>query len=159
MPILYRVSRRTLLLLLAAASIVTAATTGAVAEIDFPEAELVVESSTGSHRFTVELALTPEQQRRGLMFRRELADDRGMLFDFGTERPVTMWMRNTYIPLDMIFIRADGTIHHIAEDTTPLSDATIVSRGPVRAVLEVNAGTAERLGIAPGDRVRHEIFE
>ncbi|QCK87209.1 DUF192 domain-containing protein [Phreatobacter aquaticus] len=113
-----------------------------------------------SHVFTLELANTPEARSRGLMFRRELAPDKGMLFEFGArESEVSMWMKNTYISLDMVFIRADGTIRHIAENTTPLSEATISSGGPVRGVLEVIGGTAKRLGIAPGDRVEHPYFQ
>lgn len=112
-----------------------------------------------THPFTVEVANTPETRSRGLMFRRELPDGRGMLFDFGArETEVTMWMKNTYIPLDMIFIRANGLINHIAESTTPLSEATISSNGPVKGVLEVIGGTARRLGIAAGDRIEHPFF-
>lgn len=111
------------------------------------------------HEFLVELALTPEQRSRGLMFRRELPEGRGMLFDFGPgETEVSMWMRNTYIPLDMVFIRADGTIRHIAADTVPFSETIIPSTGPVKGVLEVIAGTCRRLGIAAGDRVEHRHF-
>ena len=111
------------------------------------------------HPFQLEIANTPETRSRGLMFRRELAPDRGMLFEFGQrETDVSMWMKNTYIPLDMLFIRANGLIHHIAENTTPLSEATISSNGPVKGVLEVIGGTAKRLGIAAGDRVEHPFF-
>jgi uncharacterized membrane protein (UPF0127 family) len=110
------------------------------------------------HTFAVELALTPEQQAQGLMYRKELPEGQGMLFDFRREQEATFWMRNTYVPLDMIFIRADGRIHRIAANTVPLSEALVSSGGPVRAVLEVVAGTAKKLGIAPGDRVAHPIF-
>lgn len=111
------------------------------------------------HPFQLEIANTPESRSRGLMFRRELAPDRGMLFEFGArETEISMWMKNTYIPLDMIFIRANGVIGHIAENTTPLSEATISSNGPVKGVLEVIGGTAKRLGIAAGDRVEHPFF-
>jgi hypothetical protein len=123
---------------------------------DLDTVEIV--SRTGVHVFTVELAVTDEQRARGLMFRRELPQGRGMLFDFEREGPVHMWMQNTYIPLDMIFIRGNGLIARIAENTEPLSTRIIPSGGPVRAVLEVPAGTARRLGIAPGDRVAHRIF-
>jgi uncharacterized protein len=112
----------------------------------------------GVHVFDVEFANTPEERSKGLMFRRELPQGRGMLFDFGAEGPVAMWMKNTYVSLDMLFIRADGTIARIAENTVPHSEATIQSGPPVKAVLEVVAGTAKRLGIAPGDRVAHRIF-
>ncbi len=110
------------------------------------------------HIFAVELALTPEQQAQGLMYRKELPEGQGMLFDFKREQEATFWMKNTYVPLDMIFIRADGRIHRIAANTVPLSEALVSSGGPVRAVLEVVAGTAKKLGIAPGDRVAHPIF-
>jgi uncharacterized protein len=124
-----------------------------------PESRLVVESASGARfAFQVELALTPEHQARGLMFRTELAADRGMLFDFGESRPVSMWMRNTYIPLDMLFIEADGRIRHIAARTVPLSEESITADGPVRAVLELRGGVTDLLGIRPGDRVLHPIF-
>jgi uncharacterized membrane protein (UPF0127 family) len=119
---------------------------------------LEIVSKTGVHTFAVEMAVTPEEQARGLMFRRELPEGQGMLFDFQREQPATFWMKNTYVSLDMIFIRADGSILRIAENTVPLSEALVPSGGPVRAVLEVVAGTARKLGIAPGDRVAHPIF-
>jgi uncharacterized membrane protein (UPF0127 family) len=95
---------------------------------------------------------------RGLMFRRSLAPDRGMLFDFARVEPVSMWMKNTYVSLDMIFIRPNGTVARVAENTEPLSTRTVSSGEPVLAVLEVVAGTAKRLGIKPGDRVEHPLF-
>jgi hypothetical protein len=120
---------------------------------------LVIETTRGAaHRFTVEMAINPEHQMIGLMFRPEVAPDEGMLFDWGTPRESAMWMRNTITSLDMVFIRADGRIHRIAERTVPLSLATIESRGPVRATLELAAGTAARLDIRPGDLVRQRIF-
>jgi uncharacterized protein len=119
---------------------------------------LEIVTKTGVHTFAVEMAITPEDQAKGLMFRRELPEGQGMLFDFGREQPATFWMKNTYVSLDMIFIRADGRILRIAENTVPLSEALVASGGPVRAVLEVVAGTARKLGIAQGDRVAHPIF-
>jgi hypothetical protein len=119
---------------------------------------LEIVTKTGVHPFMVEMALTPEEQAKGLMFRRSLPEGQGMLFDFKEERELTFWMKNTYVPLDMIFIRGDGTILRIARNTTPLSEKMIPSGGPARAVLEVVAGTARKLGIAPGDRVAHPIF-
>jgi uncharacterized protein len=119
---------------------------------------LEIVSQGGVHVFSVELATTDEERERGLMFRKELPDGRGMLFDFETERSVAMWMKNTLIPLDMIFIRADGRIANIAESTEPMSTRIIPSRGGVRAVLEVAGGTAKRLGIQVGDRVAHPMF-
>ncbi|MES1155994.1 MAG: DUF192 domain-containing protein, partial [Pseudorhodoplanes sp.] len=95
---------------------------------------------------------------RGLMFRRELPEGQGMLFDFQREQDISMWMENTYISLDMLFINADGRIRRIAENTTPLSRQTIPAGGPVLGVLEVIAGTAKKFGIKPGDRVAHPMF-
>jgi uncharacterized protein len=120
--------------------------------------QLEIVSKNGTHVFGVEMAVTPEEQARGLMFRRELPEKQGMLFDFKREQPTSFWMKNTYVPLDMIFIRADGRILNIAENTVPLSEALVPSSGPVRAVLEVIAGTTKKLGIAAGDRVVHPIF-
>ena len=120
--------------------------------------QLEIVSKNGTHVFGVEMAVTPEEQAKGLMFRREMPDRQGMLFDFKREQPTSFWMKNTYIPLDMIFIRADGRILNIAENTVPLSEALVSSSGPVRAVLEVIAGTTKKLGIAAGDRVVHPIF-
>lgn len=119
---------------------------------------LEIASKSGVHAFAVELAVTPEQQSRGLMFRQTLPEGQGMLFDFKREQELTFWMKNTYVSLDMIFIRGDGRILRIAENTEPLSERLIHSGGPVRAVLEVVAGTAHKLGIEPGDRVAHPIF-
>ncbi len=120
---------------------------------------LEIASKTGVHPFMVELAVTPEETARGLMFRKELPEGRGMLFDFKSERPVEFWMKNTPLSLDIIFIRADGRILRIAENTEPFSERLIPSGGPVRGVLEVIAGTSRKLGIAPGDRVAHPIFK
>lgn len=119
---------------------------------------LEIVSKTGVHVFTVEIAANDEQRAQGLMHRKELPEGRGMLFDFQREQEVSFWMKNTYMPLDMIFIRGDGRILRIAAETTPLSTEPVPSRGPVRAVLEVIGGTAHKLGIAPGDRVAHPIF-
>ena len=119
---------------------------------------LEIVSATGVHVFSVELASNDAERTRGLMFRKELPEGRGMLFDFGVDQDIAMWMKNTLIPLDMLFIRADGRIAHIAENTEPLSTKIIRSGGPVRAVLEVAGGTAKKLGIAVGDRVAHPTF-
>jgi uncharacterized protein len=120
---------------------------------------LTITSKTGVHEFMVETARTEAEQARGLMFRRELPEGQGMLFVFARERETAFWMQNTYVPLDMIFIRADGRIRRIAANTRPLSARLVPSRGVVRAVLEVVAGTAARLGLAPGDRVAHPLFK
>ena len=117
-----------------------------------------IASKTGVHVFTVDVADTDAMREKGLMFRKELPAGRGMLFDFFRDQPVGFWMKNTYIPLDMIFIRADGRILRIAENTEPQSTRIISSGGPAKGVLEVIAGTAKKYGIAPGDRVAHPLF-
>lgn len=109
--------------------------------------------------FSAEIADTPAERARGLMFRTELADDHGMLFDFAEEAPRSFWMKNTLIPLDIIFAEADGDIVAIAENTTPLSEAPIPSGAPARFVFEVVGGTAERIGLKPGDRLEHRRVE
>ena len=108
--------------------------------------------------FTVEIADTEELRARGLMFRQRLPADKGMLFDFGEPRPVSMWMKNTYIPLDMLFIRPDGSIAYIAENTVPKSLDAIGVQEPVLGVLELAAGTARKHGIRAGDMVYHRLF-
>jgi uncharacterized protein len=119
---------------------------------------LEIVTKSGVHVFSVEMATTEEEKTTGLMYRKELADGKGMLFDFSPEQEVSMWMKNTYVSLDMIFIRADGRILRIAENTEPLSTKIIPSNGPVKGVLEVVAGTAQKYGIGPGDRVAHPLF-
>ena len=122
------------------------------------EGTVEIATRSGVYTFTVEMAVTDEERGRGLMFRKELPEGRGMLFDFKRDQMVSMWMQNTYVPLDMIFIRADGRIARIAENTEPLSEKIVSSGAPVRAVLEVVAGTAKKFGIAPGDKVGHSMF-
>ncbi len=119
---------------------------------------LEIVTKNGVQAFSVEMATTDEEKQTGLMYRKELADGKGMLFDFNPEQQISMWMKNTYVSLDMIFIRADGRILRIAENTEPLSTKIISSQGPARAVLEVPAGTAQKYGIRPGDRVGHPLF-
>ena len=119
---------------------------------------LTIHSANGTHAFQVEVARNDADRARGLMFRRSLAPDHGMLFDFARVQPIQMWMQNTYIPLDMLFIRADGTVARIAENAEPLSTRTIPSGEPVLAVLELPGGTAARLGLKAGDRVEHPLF-
>jgi uncharacterized membrane protein (UPF0127 family) len=119
---------------------------------------LEIATKKGVHVFSVELAVTDEERQKGLMFRKSLPESYGMLFDFKRDQDVSMWMHNTYVSLDMIFIKADGRILRIAENTPTESDKIISSGGPVRAVLEVVAGTAKKLGIAPGDTVGSPIF-
>lgn len=122
------------------------------------EQTLEIASKTGVHIFSVEIADNDADRAKGLMYRKELPEGRGMLFDFHRDQEVSFWMQNTYIPLDMIFIRGDGQILRIEENTVPLSTRMIPSRGAVRAVLEVIGGTSRKLGIAPGDRVASPIF-
>jgi uncharacterized protein len=124
----------------------------------FPTSELTIVSATGPHRFKVELAETPAQMTQGLMFRTSLAPDAGMLFDYKQPITATMWMRNTLIPLDMLFVDARGRIVNIHQRAVPQSLDVIAAAAPVRAVIELNGGTASRLGIEPGDRVVHPIF-
>lgn len=120
---------------------------------------LTIETGAGSHAVAVEIADTPERRAVGLMHRPALAPDRGMLFDFGTTRPVAMWMKNTLISLDMFFIDRFGRIVAIAAETIPLSLKRIPSGAPVRFVLEMAGGSAARLGAEPGDRLRHPRFD
>jgi uncharacterized protein len=119
---------------------------------------LEIASKSGVHVFSVELADNDAERAKGLMYRKGLPEGQGMLFDFHRDQDVSFWMQNTYISLDMIFIRGDGSILRIAENTEPLSTRLIPSGGPVRAVLEVIGGTTRKLGIAPGDRVASPIF-
>jgi uncharacterized protein len=119
---------------------------------------LEIVTKSGVQFFSVEMATTEEEKTTGLMYRKELPDGKGMLFDFSPEQQVSMWMKNTFISLDMIFIRADGRILRIAEDTEPQSTSIISSGGLAKGVLEVIAGTAKKYGIQPGDRVGHPLF-
>jgi hypothetical protein len=120
---------------------------------NFTTSTLTIDTARGPVRFAVELALTPAQQEQGLMYRPRLAPDAGMLFDFRDIAPRAFWMKNTLIPLDMLFIADDGRIVDIHERAVPMSEAIVPSRVPARAVLELNGGTVDRLGIRVGDRV------
>ncbi len=131
-------------------------TLGSVAKMTQDVLWLVV--SGHEHRISIEIAITPEEMASGLMYRTSLPDAQGMLFPSPAPREVSMWMRNTYIPLDMVFIRADGVIHRIEAMTEPFSETIIASQGPVLAVLELAGGASARLGLKSGDRVRHRIF-
>ncbi len=124
----------------------------------FPASPLVIESQGKRFTFEVELAQTPEQRRKGLMFRLNLPADHGMLFDFEKPNTVVMWMKNTYISLDMIFIDDTGLVVKIATDTNPHSLEPISSGAPVRAVLEINGGLSGRLGLGVGDCIVHDVF-
>jgi uncharacterized membrane protein (UPF0127 family) len=126
---------------------------------ELPKEKLVIAGHGGpEHVFSVEMALTQDQQIVGEMFRTTVPEDGGMLFDWGSPRASQMWMRNTLVSLDMVFIAADGTIRAIAESTTPRSLAVIDSHGPVRATLELAAGTTARLDIRVGDTVKQRIL-
>lgn len=119
---------------------------------------LEIVTAAGPQRFSVEVMRTEPQRQRGLMFRRSMPQDRGMLFTFEAERPVTMWMKNTYLPLDMIFISRTGRVVGLAENTEPLSERIIPSGAAAFGVLEVNAGVAAKIGLKVGDEVRHPAF-
>jgi uncharacterized protein len=121
--------------------------------------QLTLVTSSGRYVFQVEVMRTPDQRAKGLMFRRFMPADRGMLFDFERVEPVAMWMQNTFISLDMVFIRPDGTVARVAEQTEPLSTRTIPSGEPVLGVLEVNAGVAAKIGLKAGDKVEHALFK
>ena len=122
--------------------------------------DLMIVTSDGRNlKFTIEIATTMDERRKGLMFRQSLAPQSGMLFDYGKTRKVTMWMKNTYVPLDILFIDETGVIGSIAHNTVPLSLVPIPSDGIVLGVLEINAGTAETFNINTGDMVIHHIFK
>jgi len=114
---------------------------------------LVVHAGGSAYKFEVEIVATPAEREKGLMFRKSLAANAGMLFIYPDEEPVSFWMKNTLIPLDMLFLKADGSIAHIARNAVPLDETPISSDAPVKAVLEVKGGTADALGIKEGDRV------
>jgi hypothetical protein len=149
---------RRLLLLLLPLLLAVPAGLAAAQLARFPSSSLTIVTAGGPHRFTVEIATTPQQMEQGLMFRPSLAPDAGMLFDYGTPSMAMMWMKNTLIPLDMLFVDARGRIVNIHERAVPGSLATIAAAAPVRAVIELNGGTAARLGIRPGDKVIFPIF-
>ncbi|MGL4260255.1 MAG: DUF192 domain-containing protein [Afipia sp.] len=136
-------------------ALLVATVTGAAAAEVQP---LEIVTKSGVHVFSVEVAKTEQERATGLMYRKELAEGRGMLFDFSPEQQVSMWMKNTFIPLDMIFIRSDGRILRIAENTEPHSEKIIPSGGLAKGVLEVIGGTARKYGIQAGDRVAHPLF-
>ncbi|MBB4001338.1 MAG: DUF192 domain-containing protein [Aurantimonas endophytica] len=148
--------RKPLLATIVAAAAVLGAGYFAVAGDDLSEATLV--TASGRHAIDVELATTPDTRATGLMNRESMPAGQGMLFDFGESRPVSMWMKNTLIPLDMLFIDDTGTVASIKTNAQPLSLDTIPSGAPVRYVLELNGGAASRYGVARGDRLEHEII-
>ncbi len=139
----------------AALTFFVVATTPLAAQENFSSEQLTIQTSDGkNHEFKAELATTDDQRQQGLMFRRSMAPTNGMLFDFGTDRDVMMWMKNTFISLDMVFISKEGKVTHVHPNAVPHSEDIISSRGPVRYVLELNGGVAKNLGIKSGDMVR-----
>lgn len=125
----------------------------------FPRSGLQIATTDARlHRFQIWVADNDARRMRGLMYVRSMRDDQGMLFIFPAAQPISMWMKNTYIPLDMVFIGPNGRITHIAANTVPHSLETVHSNGPARAVLELNAGVAARLKLRPGLLVLHEAF-
>jgi uncharacterized membrane protein (UPF0127 family) len=134
----------------------------AIATLAFPasaiadESRLVLHTATGEYSFNVQVVDTPESRAQGLMFVTELADDAGMLFDFKEERPVSFWMRNTFIPLDMIFVGADGLVKNVHVNARPHDVTSIPSEGPVQYVLEIPGGRSVEIGLEPGDRMEHD---
>lgn len=142
-----------------AAASAPAKTAGAVGKPPAGFEALEVTTPTGRTRFFVEIADNDAEREKGLMFRTELAPDRGMLFDFHTPREVAFWMHNTLIPLDIIYIQPNGVVLSIARNATPKSDTPIPSGGPVSGVLELAGGRAAEIGLMPGDRIEHRIFK
>ena len=129
-----------------------------VAQAQTAPERLAIVTATGSHPFTVEVMRTDPEREKGLMYRRFMPAARGMLFDFKQVEPGMMWMKNTYIPLDMVFIGPDGRVVSTAENAEPLSERIIPSGGAVLGVLEVNAGTLAKIAVKPGDRVENAMF-
>lgn len=122
------------------------------------EHRLGIVTVSGTHEFSVEVMRSRDELEKGLMFRRQMGADSGMLFDFGTPQAVSMWMKNTYLPLDMVFVGRDGRVVSVKEGAVPMSEEVISSGGLVTGVIEINAGTAKRIGVRPGDRVLHPMF-
>ena len=145
-------------LLGASLSLAAVAACAQEADVHFQRSSLVIVTATREIKFEVDLATNDAERAHGLMFRKQLGPYEGMLFDFYKEMPVSFWMKNTLIPLDMVFIAGDGTVKHVHANAVPMSTDTIPSGFPVRAVLEINGGSAALLGIKPGDKVKHPIF-
>lgn len=144
---------------LAGMALLGAGATSATAEIKMRRDTMTLHTARGTHRIEIEVAESEPEKAHGLMFRQSLGDNAGMLFPYSPPQEITMWMRNTFIPLDMIFIRADGTVLRVEAHTEPHSERIIPSRGDATGVLEMKAGSAERLGLKPGDRVEHPHFK
>ena len=120
---------------------------------------LTIVTGSGAHTYQVEIAKTEDEHAKGLMYRRFMPADRGMLFEFDVDEPVSFWMKNTYIALDMVFIAPDGAVTHIAENAEPLSEALVPSGGPCVGVLELNGGAAAKIGLKVGDKVKAGFFK
>ena len=142
-----------------AATLATVGFTDAAIAQSLRTEPLAIVTTHGVRHFTVEIADTDATRESGLMFRKSLAPDRGMLFDFGSPQTVTFWMKNTLIPLDMVFIAKDGRVVSIARNAVPMSEALIPSGGPIVGVLELRGGRAAEIGVKPGDEVRERIFQ
>jgi len=125
----------------------------------FRQDKLILKTSSGDHVIAIEIAESSEDKALGLMYRATVPPGTGMLFPYQRPQELTMWMRNTYASLDMVFIKADGSVHRIEYGTEPMSDRTIASNGSVIAVLELAAGEAKRLSLKPGDQVLHSTFK
>lgn len=138
-------------LMLFVAGVVAASVAAAAPKLE----PLTFETANGPVTFQIEVADTPQQRQVGLMYRRSLPEDHGMLFDFGRPQEVSMWMQNTYVSLDMVFVGEDARVTRIAENTEPLSTRIVASEGPARYVVELLAGSAKRIGLKPGDKVVH----
>lgn len=149
-------ARRAALFLLLAVAALMAGVGGSFAQMR--RETLKILTASGEHSFQIEIAETAEQKARGLMFRRSLADDAGMLFPYLPPQEATMWMRNTYISLDMVFIAGNGSVHRVEEGTEPFSERVISSNGDVAAVLELRAGIARKIGLKRGDKIVHPMF-
>ena len=117
---------------------------------------LVIHAGGSAYKFEVEVVTTPETRAQGLMFRKAMLANAGMLFIYPGEQAVSFWMKNTLIPLDMLFLKADGSIAHIAHNAVPMDETPIDSGAAVKAVLEINGGTANALGIKEGDKVEYQ---
>jgi uncharacterized membrane protein (UPF0127 family) len=117
---------------------------------------LVIHTGGSAYKFEVEVVTTPETRAQGLMFRKAMPPNAGMLFIYPGEQPVSFWMKNTLIPLDMLFVKTDGSIAHIAHNAVPMDETPIDSGAAVKAVLEINGGTANALGIKEGDKVEYQ---
>ena len=143
-------------LVLAVLSLVAVSASAVAAPLSATTIEIVTNS--GPHSFAIEVMRTPAELEKGLMYRRHMAADAGMLFDFGAPQRVSMWMKNTFLPLDMVFIARDGRVVSVKQNAEPQSERIIPSGGDVTGVLELNAGTAKRIELKVGDQVRHPMF-